>query len=75
MIGNVWEWTNSIIRPYPYDASDGREATESLEHRVLRGGSWDFSAWEARAAFRFDFHPGAALDDFGFRLVFAASTP
>jgi formylglycine-generating enzyme required for sulfatase activity len=73
MIGNVWEWTNSIIRPYPYDASDGREATESLEHRVLRGGSWDFSAWEARAAFRFDFHPGAALDDFGFRLVLAPS--
>jgi formylglycine-generating enzyme required for sulfatase activity len=74
LIGNVWEWTSSIFRPYPYDTSDGREEgeqAESAEHRVLRGGSWDFSAWEARTAFRFDFSPGAALDDFGFRLVLA----
>jgi formylglycine-generating enzyme required for sulfatase activity len=73
MIGNVWEWTSSIFRPYPYDASDGREQAESAEHRVLRGAPWDFSSWFARAAARFDFHPGGALDDFGFRLALATS--
>jgi formylglycine-generating enzyme required for sulfatase activity len=71
MIGNVWEWTSSLFWPYPYDASDGREEMESSENRVLRGGSWDFSSWFARAAFRFDFTPDSALDDFGFRLVIA----
>jgi formylglycine-generating enzyme required for sulfatase activity len=71
MAGNVWEWTSSLFRPYPYIAGDGREQAVSAEHRVLRGGSWDFSSWEARAAFRFDFTPDSALDDFGFRLILA----
>jgi formylglycine-generating enzyme required for sulfatase activity len=77
MIGNVWEWTSSAFRPYPYDASDGREQGEQAEPaelRVLRGAAWDFTWWFARAAFRFDFSPGAALDDFGFRLVLASPT-
>jgi formylglycine-generating enzyme required for sulfatase activity len=73
IIGNVWEWTSSLFRPYPYAASDGRERTESAENRVLRGGSWDFSSWFARAAFRFDFTPDSALDNFGFRLILAPS--
>lgn len=40
MVGNVWEWTNSIFRSYPYDANDGRESREATGFRVLRGASW-----------------------------------
>jgi formylglycine-generating enzyme required for sulfatase activity len=52
LAGNVWEWTSSLYKPYPYNASDGRERADSTENRVLRGGSWSDTAWIARAAYR-----------------------
>jgi len=48
MAGNVWEWTSSLFRPYPYRENDGREDTNSTDNRTLRGGSWGYASWVAR---------------------------
>jgi formylglycine-generating enzyme required for sulfatase activity len=62
MAGSVWEWTSSLYRPYPYDASDGREDPEARGARVNRGGSWYYAAWYVRTTYR-------ATADQGYRRV------
>ena len=50
--GNVWEWTRSLLKKYPYDPSDGRENLQAPRHvhRVLRGGAFHNSQDNVRAA-------------------------
>jgi iron(II)-dependent oxidoreductase len=42
LAGNVAEWTSSLFRPYPYDASDGRENPNAAGERTTRGGDHVF---------------------------------
>jgi len=68
--GNVWEWTGSLYRPYPYQADDDRENPHDGDvRRVVRGGSWNYSRGGARCAFRSNYHPGARVAYLGFRVL------
>lgn len=67
--GNVWEWTSSQFKAYPYAAGDGREDVNDAAPRVLRGGSWLF----VRAAFRYRLFPAFVYDYVGFRCVRSGS--
>jgi formylglycine-generating enzyme required for sulfatase activity len=71
--GNVWEWTRSLYQDYPYDPADGRENLEAGNDvsRVLRGGSFDFTAGYVRCAARFWSNPYNRIGDVGFRVVVA----
>ena len=42
LAGNEAEWTSSLFKPYPYDATDGREDPNAPGERVTRGGDHVF---------------------------------
>lgn len=52
MSGNVWEWTSSLLKPFPYDPKDGREDAKGSGKFVIRGGSWYYSHKLARTTTR-----------------------
>ncbi len=73
LAGNVWEWTSSLYRDYPYQADDGREDMGAGSARVLRGGSWSNNGRSARCASRYVNVPGYFLIDIGFRVCALAA--
>ncbi len=73
MAGNVWEWTSSLYKGYPYNARDGRENPQASGLRVLRGGSWRDEGESLRTANRdVGTAPDAPLDNVGFRCARSA---
>jgi formylglycine-generating enzyme required for sulfatase activity len=72
MVGNVLEWTGSRCLPYPYTVTGEREDPKPPGDRVLRGGSF---GWSARAATRSSAEEDRVRDFFGFRLVQAVPNP
>lgn len=70
MIGNVWEWTSSQDRPYPYAADDGREDQAGEGKRIQRGGSWGIREdIKLRCAARWGAKPQTPRNSIGFRIV------
>lgn len=69
LVGNLYEWTSSLDRPYPYVADDGREDVESLALRITRGSSHDEPAENLRATDRdgYSRDPFAGHHHIGFR--------
>ncbi|MDA0999266.1 MAG: SUMF1/EgtB/PvdO family nonheme iron enzyme [bacterium] len=70
MAGQVWEWTRSLYRKYPYQSRDGRENLKTEDTRVARGGTSSSDAEGLTATSRTPVDPGR-LDTghayFGFR--------
>jgi formylglycine-generating enzyme required for sulfatase activity len=68
MAGNVWEWTHSKMKKYPYKVNGGHESISGS--RVLRGGSFDFNVrWGVRCACRNDSNIANHNYNIGFRVV------
>jgi len=71
LAGNVWEWTRSEYRSYPYDPNDGREAGGDPARKTftIRGASWATLPFNLRAADRYHFDPDGRSNDVGVRLA------
>lgn len=68
MAGNIWEWTGSLFKPYPYKADDEREdQTQPRNDRVLRGGSWSINSINLRSSYRGWYYSAYVYVNFGFR--------
>ena len=75
MVGNVWEWTHSLKRKYPYKVYDGRENENSSDARVIRGGSFALNKRRARCCCRAHSNFNSSEDGFGFRICIAPPLP
>ena len=69
LAGNVWEWTNSLFRRYPYRPDDGRESLSAPGTRVVRGGSYNHDLRQIRCAARDEMVAGARDVYIGFRVA------
>ncbi|HEY3289294.1 MAG TPA: bifunctional serine/threonine-protein kinase/formylglycine-generating enzyme family protein [Anaerolineae bacterium] len=69
MAGNVWNWTSSLYKPYPYVADDGRESPQGSGKRVIRGGSYLMPAGLVASPIRGAALPTETSADWGFRVA------
>lgn len=67
MVGNVWQWTSSLLVPYPYNATDGREDQTKTGDRVIRGGMFGFGAAVSRTNVRNALPPTDKVVSLGIR--------
>ncbi|MCR4415110.1 MAG: SUMF1/EgtB/PvdO family nonheme iron enzyme [Thermoguttaceae bacterium] len=69
MHGNVWEWTLTSYRSYPYDAADGRDAPTPEGKKVVRGGSWRDRPRHCRSSARWAYPAWQGVYNVGFRVA------
>ena len=71
MAGNVFEWTRSQYREYPYVVDDGREDLTAGDDvlRTLRGGAFNNNRNLVRCAYRNRGNPRDQDDGVGFRVM------
>jgi formylglycine-generating enzyme len=70
MLGNVWDWTEDNYHDNYQDAPAVSSAwLGGGTKRVLRGGSWNNSPSNVRAAIRYGNNPEIRFSTFGFRVA------
>lgn len=75
MAGNVWEWTSTLYRRYPYQVNDHREDRTVDGLRVVRGGSYNHDLRQIRCAARDGMAAGVRDVYIGLRVVAMEATP
>jgi formylglycine-generating enzyme required for sulfatase activity len=69
MHGNAAEWTRSDYKPYPYSETDGRNNSNDMAKKVVRGGSFASRPRDATSSVRLAYEPWQKVFDVGFRVV------
>ncbi len=70
MHGNVWEWVADCYGDYPKSVHDGTATPEYPGcKRIMRGGAWDYSSGDMRAARRVGMDPASWSHVVGFRVA------
>ena len=72
MHGNVWEWTRTVYKAYPYSEFDGRNDDPGGE-KVVRGGSWHERPKLCRSSVRLNYPAWQKVYNVGFRVVMPVS--
>jgi iron(II)-dependent oxidoreductase len=69
MGGPIWEWTSTVYRAYPYNATDGREDLTARGNRTYRNVGWQVRPGvSADASGRIGLSPDDAAKNRGMRL-------